>query len=95
MAVLHNARTEIWKKPTMAKNAKDKTKMWEKAKSVRNSANPMTQAQIHRIPTRAFLTVASVKAAMVAPSPGADIKTPKPVGPTRNILVAKIGTNLL
>ena len=27
MAVLHNARTEIWKKPTIAKNRKDKIKI--------------------------------------------------------------------
>ena len=42
----------------------------------------MELKHIARMPTRSLFTEASVKAANVAPRPGADISTPNPEAPT-------------
>ena len=82
-------------KPTVVRSKNDNIKEWDKANKARAIPNPSTQEEIQGIPTRRDFTDARDSAATVAPIPGADISSPKPDGPTCQMLVANMGRKRL
>src|SRR5215470_10885035 len=89
------ARKAIKQKPTDTKRISDKMKKFEIANSPRKNPYPSTKVQTQNGLGCTLPKEANPKAAAMAPIPGADIRRPKPNGPTRKTFVANTGTKVV
>src|SRR4029077_14100557 len=92
--VLMDARNAMKQKPTDTKRIRDQKKTFEMANSPRKSPYPSTKAQTQNGLGCTLPKEASPRAAAMAPIPGADMRSPKPKGPTCKTFVANTGTKV-
>src|ERR1043166_5498442 len=92
--VLTDARNAMKQKPTEVRRINDRRKNPDAANNPRKIPYPKTNAQTQKGFGMTLPKEASHKAAAMAPMPGADMRRPKPVGPTCRIFVANTGTKV-